>query len=84
MESKETTIKPKPLSNNLLEVLKKIPNQSGVYHYFDSEGRLLYVGKAKNLKNRVKSYFQCTPTLTPAPNMRARIAQKEQKTEMKR
>lgn len=57
MESKETTIKPKPLSNNLLEVLKKIPNQSGVYHYFDSEGRLLYVGKAKNLKNRVKKLF---------------------------
>lgn len=82
MESKETTIKPKPLSNNLLEVLKKIPNQSGVYHYFDSEGRLLYVGKAKNLKNRVKSYFRFTPTLSPAPNLSARIAQMVQQIAM--
>ncbi|WP_290456381.1 GIY-YIG nuclease family protein, partial [Helicobacter rodentium] len=65
MESQKTSLK--PLSNELLEILKKIPNKSGVYHYFDMEGRLLYVGKAKNLKNRVKSYFRFTPTLSPAP-----------------
>ena len=57
-----------PLNDTLLEILKKLPNQSGVYHYFDSEGRLLYVGKAKNLKNRVKSYFRFTPKLSVAPN----------------
>lgn len=65
----------KPLSDALLEVLKKIPPKSGVYHYFDSEGRLLYVGKAKNLKNRVRSYFRFTSTLAPAPNLSLRIAQ---------
>lgn len=64
-----------PLNDTLLEILKKLPNQSGVYHYFDSEGRLLYVGKAKNLKNRVKSYFRFTPKLSVAPNLSARIAQ---------
>lgn len=64
-----------PLNETLLEILKKLPNQSGVYHYFDSEGRLLYVGKAKNLKNRVKSYFRFTPKLSVAPNLSARITQ---------
>ena len=65
----------KPLSETLLDTLKKIPNTSGVYHYFDAQGRLLYVGKAKNLKNRIKSYFRFTPNLAPAPNLSPRIFQ---------
>lgn len=39
------------------EELKRIPNKPGVYQYFDKNGLLIYVGKAKNLKNRVSSYF---------------------------
>ena len=37
--------------------LKTIPETPGVYQFFDSNDRVIYVGKAKNLKNRVKSYF---------------------------
>lgn len=38
-------------------LLKVIPNNPGVYQYFDKEGNIIYVGKAKNLKKRVNSYF---------------------------
>jgi len=39
------------------EALKKIPSRPGVYQYWDGAGELIYIGKAKNLKNRVSSYF---------------------------
>jgi excinuclease UvrABC nuclease subunit len=36
---------------------KKLPISSGIYQFADETGKILYVGKAKNLKNRIKSYF---------------------------
>ncbi|WP_417324784.1 excinuclease ABC subunit UvrC [Halarcobacter sp.] len=58
---------------NLEEKLKQLPNEAGVYQYFDKDGHLLYIGKAKVLKNRVKSYFKFTPNLQPAEKLGPRI-----------
>lgn len=57
----------------LLNELKTLPSNPGIYQYFDSDGKLLYVGKAKNLKNRVKSYFSFTPNLSAATKLSPRI-----------
>jgi len=38
--------------------LKHVGQAPGIYQMFDSEGTILYVGKAKNLKNRLSSYFR--------------------------
>ena len=43
--------------NHIVLLLKRIPEQPGVYQYFDKEGQIIYVGKAKNLHRRVNSYF---------------------------
>ncbi|RLA74642.1 MAG: hypothetical protein DRG11_03965 [Epsilonproteobacteria bacterium] len=43
---------------NLKDSISSLPATPGIYQYFDTHGKLLYIGKAKNLKNRVKSYFQ--------------------------
>ena len=45
--------------------LKLLPKDPGVYQFFNSEDKIIYIGKAKNLKNRVKSYFQNNKSLSP-------------------
>ena len=45
------------ISKNLKEQISLLENVPGVYHFYDVSGTLLYVGKAKKLKNRVSSYF---------------------------
>ncbi len=51
--------------NNINEIISEIPNEPGCYLMLDKEDRVLYVGKSKKLKNRVRSYFRNGKELTP-------------------
>lgn len=44
--------------SHLREILSALPANPGVYQFFDKDGKLIYIGKAKSLKKRVTSYFQ--------------------------
>lgn len=46
------------IDNHIALLLKRIPENPGVYQYFNKDGQIIYVGKAKNLHRRVNSYFQ--------------------------
>ncbi|MFM2227395.1 MAG: hypothetical protein RL664_738 [Bacteroidota bacterium] len=45
------------VSDHIKSIIKALPEKAGVYQFFDENGSILYVGKAKVLKNRVTSYF---------------------------
>jgi excinuclease ABC subunit C len=45
------------MSADIKDKVKTLPNSPGIYQYFDKNGIIIYIGKAKNLKSRVSSYF---------------------------
>ena len=49
------------MSNHVEEQLKRLPAKPGVYLFRDDRGQVLYIGKAKSLRPRVRSYFQASP-----------------------
>jgi excinuclease ABC subunit C len=64
-------------SPELLAEVAALPALPGVYRYFDAEGGLLYVGKAKSLKKRVSSYFQKNHGGTRTGHMVSKIVRME-------
>ncbi len=52
-------------NDKVAEKLKTLPIKPGVYQYFDAAGKIIYVGKAVNLRNRVRSYFHAAGDHSP-------------------
>lgn len=60
---------------NLLNTINNISDKSGIYQYFDDGLNILYIGKAKNLKKRIKSYFTIKDNnVYPSSNLSPRIS----------
>ena len=53
------------MNDQLKAKLKTLPTTPGVYFHKDSKNQIIYVGKAANLKNRVRSYFQNSKNRDP-------------------
>ena len=54
------------------QFLRNLTRKPGVYRMFDNQGKVLYVGKARNLKNRVSSYFRASGLATKTMAMVAK------------
>lgn len=56
----QNTIKKKPQNNSqkaLIKIVENLPNETGVYYIQDEKGKVIYIGKSKNIKRRVNQHF---------------------------
>jgi len=61
----ESTLPP----NLTKDQFMNLPEETGVYYFFDQKGKVIYVGKAKNIKNRVRSHFSFGSETTQKQNL---------------
>src|SRR5438105_461811 len=57
------------MATKLQNKLKKLPTSPGVYFHKDKSGAIMYVGKAANLRNRVRQYFQASRYREPKTDL---------------
>ena len=74
----DVKIHPVMIKPHILSYLKLLPPKPGVYTFKDVDGTVIYIGKASNLRNRVKSYFKYTPNL---PEKTVRLVERVDKIE---
>lgn len=65
------------MNEDLKHTLKLLPDLSGCYLYYDKDGNIIYIGKAKNLKKRVKSYFNNSPKTPKTATLVSKIEKLE-------
>lgn len=68
---------PDNIKNNIKIKLDNLPAKPGVYQFKDASNKVIYVGKAKSLKNRIKQYFQSRPQGAKTESMVSKISDVE-------
>ena len=53
------------MDDTIKDKIRRAPQEPGVYHFINSKGKIIYIGKAKNLRARIRSYFQNSNKMSP-------------------